>query len=800
LIAVGSTPALTQLGVCEQQGTCEVIEDTGFVDSDWTKGFLSGAPLPNPGTAIETAVREIDGGRPGAWRRMTHELRGVPASLHVYHLFLGESYDPGRQGAVTGIDYSHSHTVFVNEVRSDVIVEQGGRRFRHDLGDLVAPVDGQWVVWKEECLRASDFIADDGGGPPDFSAAGAPLRFGYSRRNNDQVGLFETWASGIDNFRVTVYRQPNSRCVGGRPLLRIEKTDNGRLWGDGPLIRYELTVTNEGGSTAAGSLLTETVPEKTGWSALDSTPGWDCFPGSDAGSNCLYQVPSLAPGEELTVVFAVQVVNAPNSWEVSNLAELAGGEAHELTPHSGLTCACLLFGVCLNPLSILEPRERSRSEAAPREAGDPETAFDPVVLFKLRDRLLRHTAGGRRAIELFYDSAGDLVSTVGSFGSGSALGKSFVLAWQPLWRRLIEDRGDEVAVTAQHTQALLDYVNALELNATSAGLEDSLALERARLDIPSWVGMDMNEWLQAINVLSCEPNDRVLCLNGGRFRVETEWLTDNGDQGHGHAVPLTGDTGYFWFFDADNVELVLKVLDACPSGFHNYWVFAGGLTDVNVKVTVTDTETGQVRTYLNPQNTTYQPIQDTSAFATCDAPPRAAPPRYATGSAATVRASLPVSSGTNPGVGFGVFFDRVVDRARRLVGLASGESVTSRAGNCAANASTLCLGGGRFAVTASWQTAAGANGAGHPVQLTADTGYFWFFNDANVEIVVKTLDACASQFESFWVFAAGLTDVKVDLTVTDTVSGQSRTYRNAQRTRFLPIQDTSAFRTCNAGS
>ena len=44
---------------------------------------------------------------------------------------------------------------------------------------------------------------------------------------------------------------------------------------------------------------------------------------------------------------------------------------------------------------------------------------------------------------------------------------------------------------------------------------------------------------------------------------------------------------------------------------------AGGLTDVNVVLTVTDTMTGLVRTYVNPQGTAFQPIQDTSAFATC---------------------------------------------------------------------------------------------------------------------------------------------------------------------------------------
>ncbi len=86
--------------------------------------------------------------------------------------------------------------------------------------------------------------------------------------------------------------------------------------------------------------------------------------------------------------------------------------------------------------------------------------------------------------------------------------------------------------------------------------------------------------------------------------------------GAGHAVSLTPDTGYFWFFDATNVEVVLKVLDACGFNQH-FWVFAGGLTNVQVHLSVTDTLTGVVRTYDNPQGKAFQPVQDTSAFLTC---------------------------------------------------------------------------------------------------------------------------------------------------------------------------------------
>jgi hypothetical protein len=79
------------------------------------------------------------------------------------------------------------------------------------------------------------------------------------------------------------------------------------------------------------------------------------------------------------------------------------------------------------------------------------------------------------------------------------------------------------------------------------------------------------------------------------------------------ALPMTADTASFWFFDADSVEMVVKVLSGGAINDH-YWVFAAGLTNVAVTLKVTDTQTGTVRTYQNPADTAFLPIQDTSAF------------------------------------------------------------------------------------------------------------------------------------------------------------------------------------------
>jgi hypothetical protein len=114
----------------------------------------------------------------------------------------------------------------------------------------------------------------------------------------------------------------------------------------------------------------------------------------------------------------------------------------------------------------------------------------------------------------------------------------------------------------------------------------------------------------------CTADAASLCLAGDRFQVRVSWETPQGAKGEGQAIPLTADTGAFWFFAASNVELLVKVLDGCAVD-GAYWVFAGGLTNVKTSLTVVDGATGAMRTYVNPQSTPFQPLQDTRAFPSC---------------------------------------------------------------------------------------------------------------------------------------------------------------------------------------
>jgi hypothetical protein len=108
----------------------------------------------------------------------------------------------------------------------------------------------------------------------------------------------------------------------------------------------------------------------------------------------------------------------------------------------------------------------------------------------------------------------------------------------------------------------------------------------------------------------------------------------------------------------------------------------------------------------------------------------------------------------------------------------------------------LVLGDGRFAVTAVFQAPGAPPSPAFPVVLTRDSGYFWFFDADNVELVVKVLEACPVN-DHVWVFAAGLTNVGVELTVEDRLAAATWSRSHAAGPAFLPIQDTAAFATCH---
>ncbi len=352
------------------------------------------------------------------------------------------------------------------------------------------------------------------------------------------------------------------------------------------------------------------------------------------------------------------------------------------------------------------------------------------------------------------DSFGNFVVVYESFQESNELVQdSFIRAY----RSDGTPRGDQVRANEQ-----IIY----EQTYPSVALSDTGLIQVAYQSWRSPTGdpMDYNfDIMTRRFVLPCEADATTLCLQGGRFQVRALWGDYQSRRGAGQAIDLTDDSGGFWFFAPGNLELLVKLVDGC--GYNQrFWFFAAGLTDLDVELLVTDTWTGKVEIFENVLGIPFDPVQRIDLFATCGAEP------------------LPSTSLATP------------------VTLMSTNAVASPSGDpngetCTPNETTLCLGSGRFRVRSQWSDFAGISGAGTAVPLAEDSGLFWFFEPENVELAVKVIDGCDFN-NRYWVFAAGLTNVEVHLTVEDLLRQRSWSRATGLGEAFPAFLDSSAFSTC----
>ena len=274
--------------------------------------------------------------------------------------------------------------------------------------------------------------------------------------------------------------------------------------------------------------------------------------------------------------------------------------------------------------------------------------------------------------------------------------------------------------------------------------------------------------------ITCRPEDS-MCLNQYRFKVEATFRDFNGNQGSGEMVPLrSDDSGLIWFFSPDNWEVLVKVLDGCDFN-DRFWVFAAATTNVEYTLQVTDTWTGEARTYFNELGQASAAVTDTSAFTGCDV--------------------------TEPIAGRRVLAAHTPPRPEPMPPSAPIRSVRqlpergSQA--CVSGAMTHCLQEKRFKVEVEWQDFVGNTGLASTVQPldATDSGIFWFFRDNNWEMLVKVLDGCEIN-QHFWVFSAAVTNVEYTLRVIDTERGAQVEYFNPSGSAAAAVTDTRAFPTC----
>jgi ELWxxDGT repeat protein len=387
---------------------------------------------------------------------------------------------------------------------------------------------------------------------------------------------------------------------------------------------------------------------------------------------------------------------------------------------------------------------------------------EAVQLVSLGDRLVFLADDGAHGLEP-WSSDGTAAGTVllrdlapGKASSQPLVPVSLVVAGGKAFFQAMDGTGGAELWESDGTPAGTRRVQDIAPGALSSHPEELTAAGNRLFFSAQDIVHGAEPWVLSLEGQGCTASATALCL-GGRFRVEADWRDFQGHQGRGRTVPLTADTGAFWFFDDANVEVVLKVLDGRGVNGH-HWVSYGALTNVQYTLTVTDTQTGAVRQYFNP-------------------------PGWL-GSVADIEAFGPHGASTAGVV--------TVGPASRPGATQAAAQPRAAAAACVPGPERLCLAGGRFAVTARWKLPDGTSGTGHAVPLAGgDTGYLWFFSASNVEVVLKVLDGRPVNGR-FWVFFGALSDVEYTLTVTDTETGAVKTYTNP-RGRLASVADTEAF-------
>jgi hypothetical protein len=104
-----------------------------------------------------------------------------------------------------------------------------------------------------------------------------------------------------------------------------------------------------------------------------------------------------------------------------------------------------------------------------------------------------------------------------------------------------------------------------------------------------------------------------LCLDAS-FAITVSWRTPAGAAGTGTVVPVANaGSGLFWFFSADNWELMVKVIDGCALN-RAVWLFSAATTNVFYRMAVVDVRSGVTKIYFNYAGPPAPAVTDTAAF------------------------------------------------------------------------------------------------------------------------------------------------------------------------------------------
>ncbi len=193
-----------------------VVSDGDF--ASWTAfSVINDNPLAagtGPLTSTTTATRTATGGNPGAFLSTTITVR-LGDGAFAGAVKSDFSYSPATSGALQSLAASVSLAMIdPGESAWQLVIEQSGRRyFSVPYGTF--PANGTWNARSATGLTAAQFdtnpwVGQPGvastGQRPDFSATGAPMRFGIAVGNTIPFGTVATLRHGIDSFSLTISR------------------------------------------------------------------------------------------------------------------------------------------------------------------------------------------------------------------------------------------------------------------------------------------------------------------------------------------------------------------------------------------------------------------------------------------------------------------------------------------------------------------------------------------------------------------------------------------------------------------
>lgn len=188
-----------------------ILSDGTFSSGNW--GLETFTANGSGGSVIASQL--TNGGNPGQARSVTNTTGSGPNNtiygLHRFGTTTTTRYEPGTQGAIASVNFSIDFAFISGAGGQGHGLMLGAKQGTIVFG-AAATVTGSSSAWSNynvTGLTAADFTAVSGSGNIDFTASGAPIRFGFITSNSNGSGGTSYFNQiAYDNFNVRIIQVP----------------------------------------------------------------------------------------------------------------------------------------------------------------------------------------------------------------------------------------------------------------------------------------------------------------------------------------------------------------------------------------------------------------------------------------------------------------------------------------------------------------------------------------------------------------------------------------------------------------